>query len=124
MAIVSGPFTRETFSPTAQTEQELAYELLSEKTWSEEAYLAFSEAFNRPIELSDGQLVILPMPSLTHQRILRRFAVRAENWLAADRRGEVLFAPHPIRLWAGKYREPDAMIWLTEHKERVGERES
>src|SRR5881296_3598832 len=101
MAIVSGPFTRETFSPTAQTEQELAYELLSEKTWSEEAYLAFSEAFNRPIEFSDGKLVILPMPSLTHQRILRQFVHYAQNWVAEGNRGEVLFAPHPVRLWPG-----------------------
>ena len=45
MAIVSAPFTRETFSPTAQSEQELAYELLNEAGWTEEAYLAFSDAF-------------------------------------------------------------------------------
>jgi Uma2 family endonuclease len=124
MAIVSAPFTPQTYSPTAQTEQELAYELLSEKAWSEEAYLAFSEAFNRPIELSDGRLVILPMPSLTHQRILRQFVYRAQNWIAEGDRGEIIFAPHPIRLWPGKYREPDAMVWLSEHADRVGERES
>src|SRR5207248_10751214 len=112
------------YSPVAQTEQELAYELLSEPAWSEEAYLAFSEAFNRPIELSDGRLVILPMPSLTHQRILKKFVYDAQKWLTENARGEVLFAAHPIRLWPGKYREPDAMIWLNEHKDRMGERES
>ena len=72
MAIVSAPFAPKAYSPTAMTEQELAYEFLSEKTWSDEAYLAFSEGFNRQIELSDGRLIVLPMPSLTHQRILRR----------------------------------------------------
>src|ERR1044071_7304554 len=108
MPIVSAPFTKQTFSPAAQTEQELAYELLSERVWSEEAYLTFSEAFNRPLELSDGRLVILPMPSLTHQRILRQFVGQAQDWLAANQRGEILFAAHPIRLWPGKYREPDA----------------
>src|SRR5438876_10458171 len=120
MAIVSAPFERQTFSPTAQTEQELAYELLSEQVWSEEAYLVFSEAFNRPIELSDGRLIILPMPSLTHQRILRQFVELAQAWLGKTERGEILFAAHPIRLWPGKYREPDAMIWLNEHKGRMG----
>lgn len=124
MAILSAPFTPQTFSPTAQTEQELAYELLSQKSWNEDAYLAFSEAFNRPIELSDGKLILLPMPTLTHQRILRRFVQHAQEWLTEGNRGEILFAPHPIRLWPGKYREPDAMIWLTEHKDRMGERES
>ena len=124
MAIVSAPFTKQTYSPAAQSEQELAYELLAGQLWSEEAYLTFSEAFNRPMELSDGRLIILPMPSLTHQRILRRFVDQAEKWLSANGRGEILFTAHPIRLWPGKYREPDAVIWLKEHKERMGERES
>src|SRR6266481_1403626 len=124
MSIVSAPFTPQTFSPIAQTEQELAYELLSEPAWSEEAYLVFSEAFNRPMELSHGRLITLPIPTLTHQRILKQFVYHAQNWLAETERGEILFAGHPIRLWPGKYREPDAMIWLTEHKGRMGERES
>jgi Uma2 family endonuclease len=124
MSIVSAPFTPQTFSPSARTEQELAYELLSEPAWSDEAYLVFSEAFNRPMELSDGHLIILPMPSLTHQRILKRFVYLAQSWLAANKRGEILFAAHPIRLWPGKYREPDAMIWLSGNKNRMGERES
>src|SRR6266481_387595 len=124
MSIVSAPFTPKTFSPSARTEQELAYELLSEPVWNDQAYLTFSEAFNRPIELSDGHLIVLPMPSLTHQRILKKFVYLAQRWLATSKRGEILFAAHPIRLWPGKYREPDAMIWLSEHKNRMGERES
>jgi len=124
MAIVSSPFKKETYSPSAQSEQELAYELLNEPAWSEEAYLAFSEAFNRPMELSDGRLVILPMPSLTHQRILKQFAFQTQQWLSERNAGEILFAPHPIRLWPGKYREPDAMVWLNEHRNKMGERES
>jgi len=54
MSIVSAPFTPQTFSPAPRTEQELAYELLSEPAWTEEAYLVFSQAFNRPIELRIG----------------------------------------------------------------------
>jgi Uma2 family endonuclease len=123
MSILSAPFTPQTYSPSAQTEQELAYELLSEP-WSEDAYLVFSDAFKRPIELSDGRLVILPMPSLSHQRVLRQFVQHAQAWLANTKVGELLFAAHPIRLWPHKYREPDAMIWLNQHKDRMGERES
>jgi Uma2 family endonuclease len=124
MSLVSSPFTPQAYSPVAQTEQELAYELLTEPSWSEEAYLVFSEAFNRPMELSERRLVILPMPPLTHQRILKRFVYEAETWLASSGRGEALFAPHPIRLWPGKMREPDVMVWLTEHKDRMKERAS
>lgn len=49
---------------------------------------------------------------------------RAQRWLSANDRGEIIFAAHPIRLWPGKYREPNAMIWLKEHRDRMGERES
>lgn len=108
----------------ARTEQDLVYELFREQTWTEEAYLAFTEAFNRQIELSDDKLVILPMPTLSHQRILKRFYGTATSWLERTGKGECLFAPHPIRLWPGKYRGPDAMIWLTEHSDPMGERES
>lgn len=124
MSLVTASFTLQTYSPTAQTEAELAYELLTESVWSEEAYLIFSEAFNRPLELSDGRLVVLSMPTLKHQNILLEFAAMAKNWLKQNNAGWVVLAPHPIRLWPGKYREPDAMIWLTEHKDRMGERES
>jgi len=124
MGIVSAHFEKDLYSPAAQTEQELAYELLNGREWSENAYLAFSEAFNRRLELSDGKLVVLPMPSLTHQRILKQFVYQAQKWLSENNRGEIIFAAHPIRLWPGKYREPDAMIWLSQHRDRMGERES
>lgn len=124
MSIVSAPFKPDTFSAIAKTEQELAYELLDERSWTEEAFLTFSEAFNRPLELSDGKLVVLPMPLLLHQRVLKRFVRHADEWLTAGARGEVLFASHPIRLRTGKLREPDAMIWLNEHKDRMQGRAS
>lgn len=107
-----------------RTEQDLVYELFRDQTWTEAAYLAFTEAFNRPIELSGGKLVILPMPTLCHQRTLRRFYGTASAWLERTGLGECLFALHPVRLWPGKYREPDAMVWLGEHRNRMGERES
>jgi Uma2 family endonuclease len=124
MSLVNGPFTSHTYSPVAQTEAELAYELLTERVWSDEAYLVFSETFNRLLELSDGQLLVLSMPSLKHQTILLEFVATAKTWLKNHDAGSVVMAPHPIRLWPGKYREPDAMIWLAAHRDRMGERES
>ena len=46
------------------------------------------------------------------------------TWTGQGDRGKVLFAPHPIRLWPGKYREPDAMVYLAAHRDRLGEQES
>jgi len=105
-------------------EKELVYEWFRDQYWTEAAYLALSEASNHPIELTDGRLVILPMPASPHQRILKRFVGKVSAWLEDNPAGELLFAPHPIRLWPGKYREPDAMFWLEENRQRIGERES
>lgn len=110
--------------PTQPTEQELVYEWFRDQYWTETAYLALAESSNHLIELSDGRLVILPMPTSRHQRILKHFVAKASAYVDDHGLGEVLFAPHPIRLWPGKYREPDAMIWLDEHRDRIGERES
>lgn len=109
---------------TVPSEQELVYDWFLDQHWTEEAYLAVSETSNHFIELSDGRLVILPMPTLTHQSIVLEFAGRARDWLKQNNVGKVIVAPHPIRLWPGKYREPDIMVWLNEHRERMGEKES
>lgn len=127
MTIVESPPrpTQESLAePPAQSEQELIYEWFREQYWTETAFLAVSDATNRRIELSDGRLVILPMPTLDHQNILLEFASRVKAWLEQKDAGKIVVAPHPIRLWPGKYREPDAMIWLNEHRERMGEQES
>jgi len=102
-------------------EPALVYEWFRRQTWPEAAYLALAEASNHPIEFSNGRLVILPMPTLKHQRILKRFTDHVTAWLADHPIAELIYAPHPIRLWPGKYREPDAMIWLDEHRDRLGD---
>ena len=48
--------------------------------------------------------------------------VRREEWSTKHQAGEVLFAPMPVRLWPGKFREPDVIFYLAEHADRVGER--
>jgi len=126
MTISNSPPTIQSFvpEPGAQTEQELVYELFLSRKWTEELYLVFSENLNRPIELSDGRMVILPMPNAEHQDILLELAARAKIWLQQTNMGRVMVAPHPIRLWPGKYREPDIMIWRTENLHRIGEKDS
>ena len=105
-------------------EKELVYAWFREQRWTEEAYLSLSSASNHFIELSDGRLVIHPMPTLSHQRAARRLFQRLTSFLEATKLGEALFAPHPIRLWPGKFREPDVMVWLNKHSDRMGEQES
>ncbi len=102
-------------------EKELAFSLIFETYWTEDAYLALS-GLNRLIELSEGRLTVYSMPTPEHQRIVRQLSRLLEDWVAERGIGEVLFAPMPVRLWPGKFREPDVMVYLAEHSDRIGER--
>ncbi|MEK9165092.1 MAG: Uma2 family endonuclease [Chloroflexota bacterium] len=127
MTIVESPPrpTQEAMTePPAPSEQELIYEWFREQYWTEEIYLALSDSTNRRFELSGGKLLILPMPTLDHQNILLEFASRVKAWLEQKDAGKIVVAPHPIRLWPGKYREPDVMIWLKANLGRLGKQES
>jgi Uma2 family endonuclease len=78
--------------------------------WTEADYLALDAKTNRMIELSDGCLEFLPMPTFLHQFIVRFLFEAFHQFVSARKLGEVLFAPLPVHLWPGKYREPDLMF--------------
>ena len=72
--------------------------------WSDEEYLAIET--NRLIELVDGTLDILPMPTTLHQwlaDVLDALLVEASG------RRHVVSAPYKLRLRTGLYREPDVL---------------
>ena len=87
--------------------------------WTEEEYLALDT--NRLVELSDGTLEVLPMPSDFHQLIVMRLAAALFACVTAQRLGQVRCAPLRVRLGAGKFREPDLMFVTAAHDERRGE---
>jgi Uma2 family endonuclease len=78
--------------------------------WTEDEYLALERRTSRLVELSDGQIEVLPMPNPIHQRIVGYLYRVLQACVAALGSGEVFFAPLPIRLWAGKYRDPDVVF--------------
>lgn len=111
--------TRATISPeTRGRVQDLASALVLDTDWTDDAYLAMS-SLNRLIELSDHKLVIHAMPTPTHQRIVRNIVRLLEPPVDAEG-GEVLFAPVPVQLWPGKFREPDVMAFRSERRDRIG----
>ncbi len=75
--------------------------------WTESEYLALDT--NRLVELSDGCLEFLPMPTIFHQLIVKYLIAMLEAFIVASASGTVLFAPLPVRLWRGKFREPDIL---------------
>ena len=76
--------------------------------WTEEEYLALKT--NHLIELSEGRLEVLPMPTPFHQSILLFLFQLLDAHVKARQLGEVLLAPLPVRLWSGKMREPDILF--------------
>ena len=95
----------------SESEKQAVLSLFNEFPWTEKTYLVLTEA-NRLIELSEGRLVIHDMPTMEHQDIVHALVRKFDQWIAEHARGRVYFAPVPIRLWPGKFREPDVFLYL------------
>ena len=76
--------------------------------WTEAEYLDLTT--NRLIEYSDGYLEVLPMPTTLHQMIVAFFYESLVAFVRPQKLGRVLFAALRVRLWKGKYREPDVVF--------------
>lgn len=85
--------------------------------WTEAEYLALDT--NRLVELSDGFLEVLPMPTILHQLIVRFLYHPLDTFVAAHAPGKVLFGPLPVRLWSGTFREPDLVYLRPEHMQNL-----
>jgi Uma2 family endonuclease len=83
--------------------------------WSAEDYLALPT--NHLVELSDGIVEVLPMPTPLHQMVVAYFYEALKAFISARRLGKVLPAPVPVQLWRGKFREPDVVFVRASGKE-------
>jgi Uma2 family endonuclease len=88
--------------------------------WTEADYLALPET-NRVVELSDGRIVIPDMPKTSHQRAVVNLLRLMSDHVEAQNLGEVCVAPLRVRLWPGKFREPDIIFMHRDHADRIGE---
>jgi Uma2 family endonuclease len=85
--------------------------------WSEEEYLALNT--NQLVEFTQGFVEVLSMPTVFHQRIVAFLYNALLVFATANHLGEVLFAPVRVRLWSGKYREPDLVFMNAENAARI-----
>jgi Uma2 family endonuclease len=104
--------------PNGQPTWEVALLFPEQGNWSEEEYLALPG--NRLVEYSDGRLEVLPMPTTLHQWIVL-FLYRALEAFGGSKLGLALAAPLRVRLWPGKFREPDVVFMLNAHRDRIGQ---
>jgi Uma2 family endonuclease len=59
------------------------------------------------------------MPTTEHQGIVGNIYTALRAHVRTSKLGKVALAPLPVRLWPGKVREPDVMVMLNEHMDRV-----
>jgi len=86
--------------------------------WTEADYLGLST--NHLVEFSSGVLEVPEMPSDRHQAIVAFLFSRLLAFVTAGRLGgAVRFAPLPVRLWPGKFREPDVLFMRAENSDRI-----
>ncbi len=94
--------------PTVTTPQpawEVAFLFPSQGEWSENDYLGLDT--NRLVELVNGNLEVLPMPTYEHQLIVWYLAEVLRAFISRQHPGTVVFAPMPMRIRPKTFREPD-----------------
>jgi Uma2 family endonuclease len=71
----------------------------------------------RLYEILEGELYVTPPPSIEHQRISRNLLLNISRHFS---KGEVLYAPVGVRLSDEDVLEPDLVVVLREHADRIG----
>jgi Uma2 family endonuclease len=89
--------------------------------WDEGDYLELNRSTNHLIEFDNGTVEVLEMPTRSHRRIVLYLDDGLNQFAGEKGLGEVLVAPYPVRLWRGKFREPDVVFVLAEHADHLGE---
>ena len=95
----------ERLSKKGEPTWEIAQYLPKQGEWTEEEYFQIEET--KFVELVDGCLEFLPMPTPLHQFIALYLHRILTAFVEAKKLGFVLIAPCPIRLWPLHTREPD-----------------
>ena len=101
--------SRSEVSPSSDREPtwDVAHLFPPQGHWTESEF--FELHSNRMVELADGKLEVLPMPTWLHQLIVKFLAGCLEA--ATGGHGDVLTAPLPVRLFPRTIREPDVMYF-------------
>ena len=97
--------TSESLKSEHEPTWEVAHLFPAQGHWTEAEF--FELHGNRMIELADGTLEVLPLPTWLHQ-LMVKFLVRTVEHAIGDN-GVVLDAPLPVRLFPKTVREPDVM---------------
>lgn len=103
-------------STVGQPTWELATYYPNQGDWTEAEYFALHP--DRGVELSDGCLEFLPMPTEHHQEVAAFLFELLRNFVRPLKLGKVLYSGLRVRLRSGKIREPDVVFMATQNASR------
>jgi Uma2 family endonuclease len=123
MSIATPPSSATTLQPglTAEPSWEVVKLFPSQGNWSENEYLALADT-NRLVELSEGNIKVIDLPTASHQDILDFVHDSLKAFVKPAGLGKVSFAGLPVKLRPGQFREPDVLFMLAEHSDRRHEK--
>jgi Uma2 family endonuclease len=104
-------------SVTGEPAWDIARLFPAQGTWTEEEYLDLPG--NRLVEFDHGSIEVLSMPTTFHQMIVVYLLRALADYVEPKKLGTVLIAALPVKLWRGKFREPDVVFMLAEHEDRI-----
>jgi Uma2 family endonuclease len=86
--------------------------------WTYEAYAALT-ADGECYEIVQGVLVMSPSPEFVHQRFVTRLTMYLGQTVILNRLGEVITSPFDVVLASQEVYQPDIVVVLNKHLERV-----
>ena len=93
---------------------------VEKKVYTYEDYAQLPEG--APYQLIDGELVMSPSPTPTHQRILRHLSVALHLFVKEHDLGEILFAPMDVYLSDIDTPQPDLLFIAKARLDIIGEK--
>jgi Uma2 family endonuclease len=89
--------------------------------WTYEDYAAIPDDGKR-YEVVDGVLFMTPAPEIAHQEIVGEIFAHLRNYIKLKGMGRVFVAPVDVRLNASTIVQPDVLVVLNAHLERIAEK--
>ena len=100
--------------PSAEPVWDVATLFPNQGFWTESDYLDLTDSTNRLVELVNGRLEFLEMPTFDHQLISEFLFLALRDFVTRRQLGRVFYSPLRMRTISGNYREPDLLLLFSE----------
>jgi Uma2 family endonuclease len=97
---------------------EIAMLFPNQGSWTEGDYLSLTDNARHLVELVDGRVEVLPMPTESHQNIVWFVVAMLKAFVNPRKLGRVVQSPFRVRVAASQFREPDISLMLRENDAR------